>query len=151
MLGNFWFDREGRHALGSDFHRNIHNADGGLTEFCRRFVDIITRFMTPEERTYRVTPKSVFDYSKYPKYVFIQDGPYRRWRYASVSDLLQKIQGTAHVTYEEWDERTANREPYELEHGKQTASGVLVFTKGQFDETKMLRDIEADDGFDKFF
>ena len=90
---------------------------------------MLMKKMRPEERTYRVTPKSVFDYPRYPKYVFIQDGPYRPWRCKGVSDLLQKVQETAHVTFEEWYERTGNVEPY----------GDVFRGKGQLEEEKMLR------------
>ena len=48
-----------------------------------------------------------------------------------MSELLQKVQETAHVTFEEWYERTSNVEPYVNEYG------VSIFRgKGQLEEEK---------------
>ena len=63
MLHIFWKGEDATKVLGVDIH-NPHDADGGLAEFCRRFVDMLTKLMPPDERTYRVTPKSVSEYPK---------------------------------------------------------------------------------------
>ena len=51
------------------------------------------------EENYRVTPECVFAYPKNPKHVFVQDGPYAKWRYFNCHDLLRKIQDIGDKVY----------------------------------------------------
>ena len=51
------------------------------------------------EENYRVTPECVFAYPKNPKHVFVQDGPYAKWRYFNCHDLLRKIQDIGDTVY----------------------------------------------------